>query len=79
MVGLKEEIRSIGRQMGVDKIGFTTKERLKDAPPSADLEYVLPGARSAISLCIAFDKAAIRPYLSKQDMWAHNTDHKAVY
>ncbi len=79
MAGLKEEIRSIGRQMGVGKIGFTTKERLKDAPPSADLEYVLPGARSAISLCIAFDKAAIRPYLSKQDMWAHNTDHKAVY
>jgi len=76
---LKEEITSIARQMGIDKIGFTTKERLQDAPPSADLEYLLPGAKSAISLCIAFDKAVIRPYLSKQDMWAHNTNHKAAY
>ena len=79
MAGLKEEITSIARQMGVDKIGFTTKDRLQDAPPSADLEYVLPNAKSAISLCIAFDKTVIRPYLSKQDMWAHNTNHKATY
>ncbi len=78
MVGLKEEIISIAQEMGVDKIGFTTKKRLEDAPPSADLAYMLPSAKSAISICIAFDKATIRPHLSKQDMWAHNTDHKAV-
>lgn len=77
-ISIKEEITSIAREMGLDKIGFTTKDRLKGAPPSADLTYVLPTAKSAISLCIAFDKAAIRPYLSKQDLWAHNTDHKAV-
>jgi len=78
-MSMKEEITSIAREMGLDKIGFTSKERLKDAPPSADLAYILPNAKSAISLCVALDKAAIRPYLSKQDLWAHNTDHKATY
>jgi hypothetical protein len=46
-MSLKEEIISLSRQMGIDKIGFTTRERLADAPPSGDLGYVLPEARSA--------------------------------
>ena len=64
-VNLKKEITTIAREMGIDKIGFTTRERLADAPPSADLSYVLPEARSAVSLLIAFDKPAIRAYLAK--------------
>ena len=48
MATLKEEITSVARGMGIDKVGFTSKERLQDAPPSGDLGYVLPSARSAI-------------------------------
>ena len=78
-MSLKEEIFSMARRMGIDKVGFTTRERLADAPPSGDLGYLLPSARSAISLVVALDKAAIRAYLSKADQMAHTRDHRASY
>ena len=78
-ISLKKEITTIAREMGIDKIGFTTRERLADAPPSADLSYVLPEARSAVSLLIAFDKPAIRAYLAKEDQKAHLKDHFGAY
>ena len=42
MMSLKEEIVSIAQGIGIDKVGFTSKERLQDAPPSGDLGYILP-------------------------------------
>ena len=78
-MGLKEEIISLARQMGIDKIGFTTRERLVDAPPSGDLGYVLPAARSAVSLVVVLDKPPIRAYLSKEDQMGHVDDHKQSY
>lgn len=78
-MNLKEEIISLARQMGIDKIGFTTRERLADAPPSGDLGYVLPEARSAVSLVVALDKSPIRAYLSKKDQMGHVHDHKQSY
>jgi len=79
MAGLKEEIVSIVREVGIDKVGFTSKKRLEDTPPSGDLVYILPSARSAISLAVALDKAAIRAYLSKEDQMAHVNDHRLSY
>jgi len=79
MSGMKEEIISIAKEMGIDKIGFTTRERLEDAPPSGDLGYALPSARSAISLCVAYDRSAIRPWLSKQDFWTLDHHRKWSY
>jgi hypothetical protein len=76
---LKKEIISVANEMGVDKIGFTSRERLDDAPPSADLGYLLSSAKSAISLAIAFDKAAIRRYLAKEDQKSLNKDHGSKY
>lgn len=78
-MSLKEEIRELAQNMGIDKIGFTSRERLADAPPSGDLSYVLPAARSAISLAMAFDKEAIRAYFTKEDQMGHIRDHAALY
>ena len=78
-MSLKEEITSIAREIGIDKVGFTSKERLKDAPPSGDLGYILPSARSAISLVVALDKAAIRAFLGKEDQITHDNEHKVSY
>lgn len=78
-LSLKEEIISLARKMGVDKIGFTSRERLNDAPPSGDLGFTLPSAKSAISLLAAFDKRAIRAYLGKKDWMSHINDHKEKY
>jgi ferredoxin len=79
MATLKEEVVSVARGMGIHKVGFTSKERLQDAPPSGDLGYILPSARSAISLAVALDKPAIRAFLSKEDQMAHVNDHKQSY
>jgi len=79
MTGLKQEITSIAREMGIDKVGFTSRERLRDAPPSGDLPYILPTAKSAISLTVALDKAAIRAYLAKENQMRHVNDHNMSY
>jgi len=79
MANLKEEIKAIAKEKGIDKVGFTTKNCLQDAPPSGDLSYVLANALSAISLLVAFDKTAIRKYLSKQDQMEHTRDHRLAY
>jgi len=51
--------------LGASKSGIATKETLK-GPNLADLEYVLPGARSAIIFCVPFDQDLIDPFLSKK-------------
>ena len=78
-MSLKKEILVIARGIGIDKLGFTTREHLADTPPSGDLGYLLPSAKSAISLAVALDKTAIRAYLGKGDLIAHTMDHRAAY
>jgi len=79
MIRLKEEIMAIAQGIGINRVGFTTRERLNAAPPSGDLGHILPSARSAISLVVALDKTAIRAYLGKLDQMAHVNDHKLSY
>ena len=79
MAALKQKITALARRNGIDKVGFTSRERLQDAPPSGNVANVLPGARSAVSLAVALDKDAIRGYLSKADQAAHTRDHKLAY
>jgi epoxyqueuosine reductase len=78
-MSIKEEIIAIARGIGIDKVGFTLRQRLENAPPSGDLGYVLPSAKSAVSLAVALEKPAIRAYLSKEDQIAHVRDHKLSY
>lgn len=50
--------------------GIATVETLEGGPPSTDLSYVLPGARSAISYAVAIDPQPIAPYLMKKNRLA---------
>lgn len=52
---------------GACRAGIATGETLSGGPPSTDLSYVLPGARSAVVFAIAIDQSVIDPYLAKQD------------
>ncbi len=47
--------------------GIATVETLAGGPPSTDLSYVLPGAKSAVCFALPFDRTTIDPYLSKED------------
>jgi epoxyqueuosine reductase QueG len=60
---------------GATVVGVSTKETLAGGPPSTDLEYVLPGAKSAVSFAVPFDETKIEPYLSKQDHDGHQADN----
>lgn len=63
---LEEEIREFLIQRGAVKVAFTNTEALKGGPPSADLTYALPEARSAVSFAMPLDRDKIRLCLSKR-------------
>lgn len=54
--------------------GISTVNTLEGGPPSCDLSYVLPDAKSAISFAIALDQQVIPPYLMKTDRLALEKD-----
>ena len=60
---------------GACAIGFATSETLAGGPPPADLEYVLPGARSAVSFAVPLDQSFIPPYLMKKDHLSQQKDN----
>lgn len=62
----------MARNLGADLAGIATIETLAGGPPSADLKYVLPSARSAVCFAIALDQEKIERYLKKENHEAHN-------
>ena len=60
---------------GACAAGVTTTETLAGGPPSTDLEYVLSGAKSAVSFAVPLDQVQIERYLSKQDQAGHQEDN----
>jgi epoxyqueuosine reductase QueG len=60
---------------GACAIGVATTETLAGGPPSTDLEYVLPNAKSAVSFAVPMDQAKIERYLAKEDHAGHQDDN----
>jgi epoxyqueuosine reductase QueG len=60
---------------GACAAGIATTETLVGGPPSTDLEYVLPGAKSAVSFAVALDREKIERYLGKDDHAGHQEDN----
>jgi epoxyqueuosine reductase len=63
------------RCLGACAAGIATVDTLAGGPPSADLTYVLPGARSAVSFAIPLDQSLIPPFLRKEDRSSHERDN----
>jgi epoxyqueuosine reductase QueG len=61
--------------LGACAAGIATVDTLAGGPPSADLTYVLPEARSAISFAIPLDQDAILAFLRKEDRVSHERDN----
>jgi len=55
---------------GACAAGIVTSQTLEGGPPSTDLSYVLPNARSAVSFAISVDQRLIEPYFMKKDYLA---------
>lgn len=60
---------------GAVHAGVATPETLKGGPPSTDLSYVMPSARSAIVYALPLELDNIPPYLGKKDRLSFETDY----
>jgi len=58
--------------------GVTTVDTLAGGPPSVDLAYVLPTAKSAVSFALELDQSLIADYLSKKSRLTHEKNNLAT-
>jgi len=63
---------------GAVKSGIATLDTLIGGPPSVDLSYVLPGAKSAIVFSLALDQNTIPDYLAKKDRLSYEREYNEV-
>ncbi len=73
MSELENKIRQFLTDRGAINVGFATLETMAGGPPSSDLTYALPEAKSAISFALPLDPEKIRETLSKK---SHNAFEK---
>ena len=59
-------------------VGIATTETLKGGPPSTELSYVLPEARSAVVFALPLDQEVIETFLKKEDMAGLNINNHRV-
>ncbi|TFF90301.1 MAG: hypothetical protein EU548_03680, partial [Promethearchaeota archaeon] len=64
---LKEQIKKIALDSGAKLFGVGSNDRLKDAPPSGDMEYSLPNAKSCIIWIYPNPISALESYFSKKE------------
>ena len=73
---LGKQIKTIAIEYGAALVGIASKQRLSDAPPSGNPNYLLPTARSVVSFAIPYDQRALRDFIAKTDWRAFNLDKK---
>jgi epoxyqueuosine reductase len=75
---LTRTLKNLILHSGAVGFGVATRETLEGGPPSTDLTYVLPEARSAIVFALPLDQTAIERFLKKEDMAAASIDNRRV-
>ncbi len=75
---MEEGIKDFVRARGVEVVAIAGPERL-DGPPSLDLSYTMPGARSVVSMALPMNTEAIYDFLSKRSPAPHNLDQFLSY
>lgn len=75
---LSATVMDLARGAGAVAVGIATIETLAGGPPSTDLSYVLPGARSAVVFALPLNQDVIEPFLQKHDMAGMNIDNHRV-
>ncbi|MFC2092248.1 epoxyqueuosine reductase [Elusimicrobiota bacterium] len=67
MKNLSEFVVDYLKKEGAVSVGISTIETLAGGPPSTDITYIMPEAKSAISFAIPIEQDLIPGYLSKKD------------
>ena len=68
-------LKEMAENLGATAVGIATNQTLAGGPPSTDLTYALPGARSAVSFALPLNHDHIESFLRKEDPQAHNLDN----
>lgn len=76
MEQLSDLAKRIVLSSGAVAAGIATTETLKGGPPSTDLTYALPEAKSAVVFAVPLDQEAIEKFLNKEDMAPENLDNR---
>ncbi len=76
---LKETVKKLALDMGAKLVGVGSRERLKNAPPSADLDYCLPGTRSCIVFAYPNSIEALENYFSKKERMSIKKEQYFAY
>ena len=71
MEELTQHVKDLVECLGGVAVGIATTKTLEGGPPSSDLRYVLPEARSAIVFATPLDQGFIEPFLKKEDHHSH--------
>ena len=75
---LARTVKNLVLHSGAVAVGIASTGTLEGGPPSADLTYVLPEARSAVVFALPLDQAAIERFLKKEDMASASIDNRRV-
>ncbi len=76
---LKERVKDIALTSGAIRVGIGTKDRLSAAPPSADMDYSLPGAQSCIIWAYPIPISTLESYLSKKERMSYKQNLYFAY
>ena len=68
-------VKDLARSYGAGVVGIVTTEMLAGGPPSTDLTYVLPNAKSAVSFALPLNQKYIEPWFNKQNHADHFRDN----
>jgi epoxyqueuosine reductase QueG len=72
---LNKLVKELALNAGAIDVGVATTDTLEGGPPSADLSYVLDGARSAVVFALPLDQEKIEGFLKKEDFQGHCLDN----
>ncbi|MHC4215418.1 MAG: epoxyqueuosine reductase [Planctomycetota bacterium] len=72
---LNQLVKHLVLLAGAIDVGIVTTETLEGGPPSADLSYVLEGAKSAVVFALPLDQQEIERFIKKEDFAGHCLDN----
>ncbi|MBU2647614.1 epoxyqueuosine reductase [bacterium] len=75
---MSQTVKDFALGGGAIAVGIATTETLAGGPPSTDLSYVLPDARSAIVFALAFEQEVLESFLKKEDMGGLNVANRRI-
>ncbi|NVM55885.1 MAG: epoxyqueuosine reductase [Candidatus Helarchaeota archaeon] len=78
VTALNKQIEEFLKKRGAIRVGFATLDTLAGGPPSTDITYLLPEARSAISFALPLNRDLLRLFLAKEEMSKAEADDRAV-